>query len=270
MKTSKIDGPNGAVAVHESRGRGEAIVLLHSNSASSRGFARQIDGPLGEKFRIIGVDLPGHGQSDDAKDGAYALRSHAQAVHAVVDKLMLSDACFVGWSLGGHVVLEMAPDLPKARGFMVFGTPPLGFPPRMDDAFLPNPAMALTFAPNFDRDQAATYVASFFRRGFPNIPEFFIEDALRTDGRARAQLPASLAPGRAYDEIVVAGSLKAPLAVLHGAEERLVNGAYFRSIPMPTLWRGTVQGVPGAGHSPQWETPQTFNALLEGFMRDTR
>ena len=35
--------------------------------------------------------------------------------------------------------------------------------------------------------------------------------------------------------------LKAPLAVLHGAAEQLVNGGYFASLAMPTLWRGAVQ-----------------------------
>ena len=63
--------------------------------------------------------------------------------------------------------------------------------------------------------------------------------------------------------------LKPPLAVLHGAEEQLVNGAWFASVPMPTLWRGAVQIIPGAGHAPQWETPQAFDALLAAFIEET-
>ena len=57
--------------------------------------------------------------------------------------------------------------------------------------------------------------------------------------------------------------------MLHGAEEQLVNGAYFASLTMPTLWRGAVQTIPGAGHAPQWETPQAFDALLEAFVAET-
>jgi len=49
------------------------------------------------------------------------------------------------WSLGGHILLEAAKDLPRARGFAIYGTPPVGFPPEMADAFLPNPAMARDF-----------------------------------------------------------------------------------------------------------------------------
>ena len=86
MKTQKIDAPNGAIAVHESAGQGPPVVLIHGNSSSSRVFSRQLDGPLGECFRLIAVDLPGHGESDDAKDpSAYSLPGHARAVRAVVD-----------------------------------------------------------------------------------------------------------------------------------------------------------------------------------------
>ena len=67
MKTLKIDAPNGAIAFREFAGKGPAAVLIHGNSSSSRVFSRQLDGPLGERFRLVAVDLPGHGASDDAK-----------------------------------------------------------------------------------------------------------------------------------------------------------------------------------------------------------
>jgi len=267
MRTQKIDTPNGAVAVHESPGQGPAIVLIHGNSASSRAFAKQLDGPLGARFRLVAIDLPGHGLSDDANDPAlYALKAQARTLKAAIDSLKLADARFLGWSLGGHLVLELAPDLPKAKGFIIFGTPPLAFPPAMEEAFLPNPDMEIGFVETIDRDQAAAYVAAFFRPGAKDIPAFFVEDALRTDGRARA---AGAAPGSYADEVVVVRELKAPLAILHGSEEQLVNAAYFESLEAPTLWRGAVQTVPGAGHAPQWEAPDAFDALVTAFVEET-
>jgi pimeloyl-ACP methyl ester carboxylesterase len=266
MKTLKIDGPNGAVAFRESKGQGHAAVLIHGNSSSSRVFSHQLEGSLGERFRLVAVDLPGHGASDDARDrSAYSLPGHARAVRAVVDALQLGDAVFVGWSLGGHVALEMAPELRQARGFVIFGTPPLSFPPARE-AFLPHPTMRLIFSEHIDHEQAAAYVASFFKPGFADVPPFFLEDVLRTDGRARSGLAAS----SAYrDEVAVARDVKVPLAVLHGADEQLVNGRYFASLAMPSLWRSAVQVIPGAGHTPQWETPQAFDALLAAFIAET-
>jgi pimeloyl-ACP methyl ester carboxylesterase len=270
MRTHKIDAPNGAIAVHESAGRGPLVVLIHGNSSSARAFSRQLDGPLGQRFRLIAVDLPGHGASDDAKDpSAYSLSGHAQSVRAVVDALGLDEAYFVGWSLGGHIALEMAPDLRKPRGFVIFGTPPLASREAMSEAFLPNPAMKFTFQENLDRVEASAYVAAFFRPGFAAAPPFFLEDVLRTDGRARSNLGASIRSGAVRNEGLIVRDLKVPLAVLHGSEEQLVNGRYFASLPMPTLWRGAVQIIPGAGHTPQWETPEAFDALVEAFIEET-
>src|SRR5271165_6416147 len=217
MKTLRIDAPNGAIAFRESGGKGPAAVLIHGNSSSSRVFCRQIDGPLGERFRLVAVDLPGHGVSDDARDpSAYSLPGHARAVRAVVDALQLGGAVFVGRSLGGHVALEMAPELTDARGFMIFGTPPFAFPPPRAHAFLPHPAMAAIFSEHLDREQAEAYLASFFKSGFADVPPFFLEDVLRTDGRARSGLGKSIAPGGYRDEIAVVRDLGVPLAVLHG------------------------------------------------------
>jgi pimeloyl-ACP methyl ester carboxylesterase len=269
MKTLRIDAPNGAIAFRESGGEGPAAVLIHGNSSSSRAFSRQLDGPLGERFRLIAIDLPGHGASDDARDrSAYSLPGHARAIRAVVDALELGSAVFAGWSLGGHVALAMAPELANARGFMIFGTPPLAFPPDLGQAFLPNPAIGFTFSDHIDREQAAIYVGSFFKPGFADVPPFFLEDVMRTDGRARSGLAASIAPGGYRDETEVVRDLKAPLAVLHGAAEQLINVGYFASVAMPTLWRGAVQMIPDAGHTPQWETPEAFDALLTAFVED--
>jgi pimeloyl-ACP methyl ester carboxylesterase len=270
MKTQRIEAPNGALAVHESAGQGPPVVLIHGNSSSSRAFSRQLEGPLGQRFRLIAVDLPGHGASDDAEDpSAYSLPGHGRAVRAALDALGIEEARFVGWSLGGHIALEMAPDLREPRGFVIFGTPPITSPEAMSEAFLPNPAMKFTFKESVDSVEASAYVAAFFRPGFADIPPFFLEDVLRTDGRARSNLGASLVPGGARDEGAVVRDLKVPLAVLHGGEEQLVNGRYFGSLAMPTLWRGAVQMLPAAGHTPQWETPRIFDALIEAFVKET-
>jgi pimeloyl-ACP methyl ester carboxylesterase len=270
METLRIDAPNGAIAVHDSAGQGPAVVLIHGNSSSSRSFSRQLDGPLGKRFRLVAVDLPGHGQSDDAKNpSAYSLPGHARAVRAIVKALGLAQARFVGWSLGGHVALEMAPDLPKARGFVIFGTPPFASLESAAKGFLPNPAIEFAFQERLDSVEAAAYLATFFRPGFADIPPFFLKDILRTDVRARSSLAASAAAGAFRDEVAIVRDLKVPLALLHGADEQLVNGSYFASLAMPTLWRGAAQVIPAAGHTPQWETPEAFDALIEAFVAET-
>jgi hypothetical protein len=104
--------------------------------------------------------------------------------------------------------------------------------------------MKATFRGSIDSLEASAYVAALFRPRFADIPPFFLDDVLRTDGRARSNLGASIRTGGVRNEGAVVRDLKVPLAVLHGGEEQLVNGGYFASVPMPTLWRGAVQMNP--------------------------
>ena len=64
----------------------------------------------------------------------------------------------------------------------------------------------------------------------------------------------------------IVGQLRAPLAVLHGAREQLVSLDYLRTLTMPTLWRGAVQVVDGAGHALHEEAPGAFAGLLTDFV----
>jgi pimeloyl-ACP methyl ester carboxylesterase len=270
MQTQSIDTTAGRIAYRQSGGSGPTIVIVHGNSASSRAFARQVDGSLGSKYRILVPDLPGHGGSADAVDPAatYTMPGYAGMLREFAAQLGATDAVFVGWSLGGHIVLEAAPDLPQAKGFAIFGTPPIGFPPAMEQAFLATPAMAYTFQPELNEEQARAYVAAAFRPCVSELPAEMVADVLRTDGRARGQLAASIAPGGYRDEIDVVANLRQPLAVLHGAEEQLINGDYFKTLTMPTLWRGAVQVIEGAGHLPQWEQAERFDALIDAFVAE--
>lgn len=256
-----------AIAVRESSGTGSAIVLVHGNSSSSLTFAQQLEGSLGQRHRVIALDLPGHGDSGRPSDpvATYSLPGYADVLVGVARTLGVEDAVFVGWSLGGHIVLEASPRLPRAAGFLIYGTPPLAFPPDMGAAFLPHPAMAASFAADLTEEQMDAYVTAFFKPGVTVLPETFRADIRRTDGQARAGLGGSIRPDGYLDEVLAVAALKQPLAIVQGEHEQLVNVAYLQGLNAPTLWRGSVQIVPDAGHAPQWEQPEAFGALVEAF-----
>ena len=79
---------------------------------------------------------------------------------------------------------------------------------------------------------------------------------------------ASVVEGRFADEIAVVGTLRQPLAILHGEDEQPVSLDYLRTLTIPGLWRGAVQVIPGVGHALHLEAPDTFAALLEQFRAD--
>ena len=67
---------------------------------------------------------------------------------------------------------------------------------------------------------------------------------------------------------MTAGALERPLAILHGEGDQFVNLAYLRQLSIPSLWRGSVQLIPEAGHAPHQETPDEFSELLQQFIAD--
>lgn len=270
MQKQTVQINSHTITFYESTGTGRAALLVHGNSSSGLSFRHQLESPLGKKHRLVAIDLPGHGQSQPAIEpqSLYTLPGYASIVIGLAEQLGLNDAVFVGWSLGGHIVLEASAQLPKAAGFMIFGTPPLAFPPAMAEAFLPHPAMAASFKAELTETEMDAYATAFFKPNTPDIPETFKADLRRTDGQARSGLASSIRPNGYRDEIEVAAHLTVPLAVLHGEQEQLVNATYIRALTMPTLWRNEVQTIPDAGHAPHWEQPGQFNTLLEAFIQE--
>jgi pimeloyl-ACP methyl ester carboxylesterase len=257
------------IAYRQSTGSGRPVVFVHGNSSSSKTWLPLLDGGFGQKYRCVAVDLPGHGRSPAAAGpDVYSMPGYASHVAELAGALELGQAVYVGWSLGGHILLEAAPTLPEPAGIAVFGTPPVADAAGLATAFLPNPAVAIGFTPDVSAEQARQYAASFLAPGSSLPLDAFEADILATDGAARGGLGASITAGRFADEVAIVAALSVPLAVLHGAEEQLVSLEYLRGLSIPTLWRGEVQLIEGAGHVPHLERTDAFAALLDAFVED--
>ena len=253
------------VAGFESEGSGRPILLVHGNSSSSRIWQKQLEGPLGARYRLVAIDLPGHGASSPPPNPEldYSGPGYAAFIAAVAERLALKDAVIVGWSLGGHAVLNAAPLLPMAAGLMIFGTPPLSKAPDGFSGFKGLSATAFTPAPSDAEIEA--WIGSVFAPGFGPLPSFVVADFRNTDGAARGYLGASAQQGRFADEVEIVRNLEIPLAIVHGEQEQIVDLAYLQRLTAPTLWRKQVQVIAGAGHATQWEKPAEFDKILDEF-----
>jgi pimeloyl-ACP methyl ester carboxylesterase len=127
--------------------------------------------------------------------------------------------------------------------------------------------MRLILTQTLTEGQATAVVESLLRPG-AELPPSFREAILKADGQMRAQLAAGTGNEKRNNNVETVMNLKVPLAVVHGAEDQLVNIDYIRGLEMPTLWRGEVQLIEDAGHSPHWEQPDQFNVLLADFVKD--
>jgi pimeloyl-ACP methyl ester carboxylesterase len=261
-----VDGTR--IAVRESSGRGPAIMMIHGNSTSSVLFRQQLEGALGTEFRVIALDLPGHGNSARAADPerTYNLPGLAHVVAAVARELDAEDEFFVGWSLGGHALLEAVALLPRARGFCIVGTPPARRPPNFDEIFLPHPMGRLLFQEALSEAERREWIGSYFGSNEP-VPDELVTELGRSDPKFRQYLGATISAVHYSDEAAIVAAMTQPLAVFHGAEDALINLSYIESLRMPSLWRGAVQVIDRAGHAPQWSTPRAFDALVGDFVR---
>ncbi|QRG69379.1 alpha/beta fold hydrolase [Brevibacillus choshinensis] len=84
----------------------ETVVLLHGFCGSS-GYWSKILPALSQSYRVLAVDLRGHGGSA-APDEPYTMERFAEDLSLLVDKLELGPIHLFGHSLGGYVTLAFA------------------------------------------------------------------------------------------------------------------------------------------------------------------
>lgn len=121
-------------------GSGPRVVVLTHGIM----FSRRMHAPLARKlagagYRVVTLDLLGHGESDRPTDSwLYSMPAFAQQTLALLDHLDVRDAVIGGTSLGANVSLEVSVSAPERMRGMVVEMPVL------DNAII---AGLLTFAP---------------------------------------------------------------------------------------------------------------------------
>ena len=117
------------------------VILNHGNSTSARFWEPIITALRFQPVNVLPWDLPGHGLSPQAPSPleGYSLPAYAAILAKLIDHYQLTRFYLVGHSLGGHVILEAPELLRKSEGAMIVGTPPLGMPPQLQEAFLMSP-----------------------------------------------------------------------------------------------------------------------------------
>jgi pimeloyl-ACP methyl ester carboxylesterase len=267
-RTYRVETSHGALAVEES-GQGEMpLVMIHGNSSCRGVFRRQLNSSLTANHRLIVFDLPGCGESSDAPDPERTYTRHGivDAVVELLGKLGITSAVVFGWSLGGHLAVEMIPQFPGLRGLMISGAPPAS----RDDmarAFQPTPLMGLAGKQDWLPAEADTFVQGTIGKS----AEPFMRDAVtRADGRFRRILFSSLGAGSGPNPRQIVESSPTPLAVVNGGADPIVNLDYFDSIQYANLWQKHCHRLSGLGHASFWEAPEKFNPLLEQFLADVQ
>jgi len=93
---------NGIALAYTDKGAGLPVVFLHAFPLNRTMWGAQEEA-LASGYRVITIDLRGHGESD-APLWHYTLEQAADDVRALLDHLSVPHAVFVGLSMGGYIL----------------------------------------------------------------------------------------------------------------------------------------------------------------------
>jgi pimeloyl-ACP methyl ester carboxylesterase len=263
-EVSEFKSRYGVLRFRDSGGEGLPLVLLHGSSYSMSVFSHLFTGELGLSFRLIAVDLPGHGLSDDASDPmrAYSVRGFSDCVEDLVSHLELASFAMFGWSLGGHVAIEVAARGLPVTGLVLSGTPPVsaGFLAALS-GFKVSSGLALASRRHFDLRDAGKFESLCIAQG----SRLFVSDLMRADGRVRQLFGKSLMHGECQDQRRFVETTSIPVCLLNGAHDPFVRLSYMAKI------KGRYPGftpitIEGAGHAVFHEKPAIFSRILVDFL----
>lgn len=227
----------------EEQGSGPPLLLIHGGAVDGRFFEHNVPA-LAESFRVVTIDLWGHGRSPD-RDGPMTLDSFSTDVAEALGQVVGGRAHVVGHSIGAAVALVFALQHPELvdRLVLVSG----GF--RADPDGIP------------DVDAAVDHTAAFLGASY---------GAVSPDGEAhfpvviRKDLELSARePNLTIDDLAGIAARTLVMAAdddLGTLEEQI---EMFRSIPDAEL-----AIVPGTSHFLLQEKPAACNAILLSFLAD--
>jgi pimeloyl-ACP methyl ester carboxylesterase len=251
----------------EERGEGGTpVLMIHGNSTCRGVFRHQLQSELAQHHRLIAFDLPGHGDSGNAIDphNSYTLPGLADAAIELLGKLGIEEVVLFGWSLGGHIAIEIASRFPGVKGMMVVGTPPVGRD-NFAEGFIGSPQTGVASREHLTQDEIEGYIGAIFGA---SAEPFMIEAVKRSDGRFRKRLFEGRREGLGIDQRRFVETSPIPLAVINGGADRMINLDYFDRIPFANLWERRCYRIGASLHAPFWDAPDDFNPYLERLLND--
>jgi pimeloyl-ACP methyl ester carboxylesterase len=246
------------------------LLLVHGLVGSTAWWEPMVP-TLAREFRVIRVDLRGHGKSPSPRHG-YDTVTHALSVAATLDRLGISRYSVVGHSTGGYVATALAEQRPDAVvALTVIDTGPSldliipqGFLSKL--ALPPVPGRLLWRLQSEATIRKLLRAGAFFRD--VDIPREIIESIQGMTHRAFASTArGSLEYIRLRSVPDRLAALGLPVQVIFGVEDRRYRSSSstdaYRVIPDVRI-----ELLNDVGHSPMLEDPQTTGRLLLQFMGD--
>jgi pimeloyl-ACP methyl ester carboxylesterase len=247
---ASVDG----MKLHSSSyGRGDTtIIFVHGWTCDDRSWAAQVPA-LSKKYRVVTLDLPGHGRSESPKDGKFSMDLFARAVEAVRRESNANRVVLVGHSMGTPVIRQYARLYPAHVAALVLVDGLVGIRPGA-----PAPQPGLMSGPGSLKARETMIRGMFTPATPPALQQQILEMMLAPpETTATGAMLATFDPSIWKDDVMTM-----PVLGIYAEKSVLANPEYSKQI-FPAF---EYHEIPGSGHFVMMERPEEFNRLLSTFV----
>ncbi len=248
----KIDGLSFHV---KDEGHGSTIVLLHGILASLHTWDGWLPA-LSKKYRVVRIDLPGHGLTGPDPKGEYSIDRMTKLIEKLYDKLEIKEAHLIGNSLGGWIAWEFAVRNPKRVSKLVL-IDSAGF--NTDEVPLIVSFSKLPLAPYFLTGNAPRFAVKYLVGSVYGNPDLITEDTVTRyselflrEGNGKGFFDSVRAP--VENNSVSLKKLKMPVLIMWGEKDSWISPEYARSFHS-AITQSRLITFPLLGHVPMEESP---------------
>jgi pimeloyl-ACP methyl ester carboxylesterase len=253
LSAATVDG----LKIHSSTtGQGaRTVILVHGWTCDETTWSEQVPA-LAKQYRVVTLDLPGHGKSDSPKDGQFSMDLFARAVEAVRAEVNADRVVLVGHSMGTPVIIRYARLYPQHTEALVFvdGLLPAG------GAAVPNMG-AIMAGPQGKKNREAMIRGMFSASTTPSTQTRILDMMLAApEATAVGAMNATFdATGETAD---IGEILKVPASGLYADHSQMGT----REAMLARFPNSEYTQIPGTGHFLMLEKPDEFNRLLLVFL----
>jgi pimeloyl-ACP methyl ester carboxylesterase len=270
MQTHTVTG-GGGIRLHvdeTGNSAGRSILFLHGFSQCRLAWTKQLTSDLMQEFRLVTLDLRGHGLSEKPRSAYGDSHLWADDLQAVITTLRLQQPVLVGWSYGGVIICDYLRDYGQdgIGGINLVGAvTKLG----SDDALALIGSEVLALAQGLfsnDVEESVPALQAFIRlclAGEPTPADLYLFLGYN------AVVPPYVRQGlfaRTLHNDDLLPRIERPVLITHGEADRVVHPEAARQ-HAAAMQHAQVSWYPHVGHAPFWEDAPRFNRELRAFVR---
>ncbi|MFK8010438.1 MAG: alpha/beta fold hydrolase [Marinicellaceae bacterium] len=242
------------------------IFCIHGNSSSSKVFNKFLQSPKISNTKVS-VDLVGHGenQKQDFKLKDMTFKSQKKYILSQVSKIK-GDILLIGHSLGGHLAIEVAPEIKNLKGLIVMGTPPVKHPINFEEAFIPIETYNSYFVETQSDREIAKMAESIVKK--KSHQELIYSDFKKTNPLVRKALAQDILSNKLLDEYLLFKLLNVPKYIISGRQDFSVNREYLQLVKENCGHDCKIIDVENCGHFPFLDKPNKFIKIINDIVKE--